>query len=59
MAKIWIEKDGKKKIEIAWSTLSANEEAEIIKAIDEHWDVLNKLIDDVFDGKEVRIKRIK
>lgn len=59
VAKIWIEKDGQKSIEVAWSTLSANEEAEIIKTIDKHWDELNKMIDDVFDGKKVRIKRIK
>lgn len=59
VAKIWIEKDGQKNIEVAWSSLSANEEAEIVKAIDKHWDELNKLIDDVFDGKKVRIKRIK
>ena len=59
VAKIWIEKDGQKNIEISWSTLSASEEAVIMKAIDEHWDELNKLIDDVFDGKKVRIKRIK
>jgi hypothetical protein len=59
VAKIWIEEDGKKKIEIAWSELSADEEAKIITAIDEHWEELNRLIDDVFAGKKIQIKRIK
>jgi len=59
VAKIWIEENGKKKIEVAWSELSTDEEAEVIKAIDEHWEELNKLIDDVFAGKKIKIKRIK
>ena len=59
VAKIWIEENGKKKIDIAWSLLSADEDAELIKAIDEHWDELNRLIDEVFAGKKIKIKRIK
>jgi hypothetical protein len=59
VAKIWIEENGTKKIEVAWSELSAAEEVEVIKAIDEHWEELNKLIDDVFAGKKIKIKRIK
>ena len=59
VAKIWIEENGLKKIEIAWSELNAAEEAEVLKAIDDHWDELNKLIDDVFAGKKIQIKRIK
>jgi hypothetical protein len=59
VAKIWIEENGEKKIEVAWSELGADEEAEVIKAIDEHWEELNNLIDDVFAGKKIKIKRIK
>ena len=59
VAKIWIEENGLKKIEIAWSELNATEEAEILKAIDDHWEELNQLIDDVFAGKKIQIKRIK
>ena len=59
VAKIWIEENGQKKIEIAWSELTADEEALIIEAIDKHWDELNRLIDDVFAGKKIQIKRIK
>lgn len=58
VAKIWIEKDGKKSIEIAWSVLNSDEEALVLNAIDDHWDELIKMIDDVFEGKKVRIKRI-
>ena len=59
VAKIWIEKNGQKDIEIAWSELSADEEAEIVKAIDDNWEELNRLIDEVFAGKKINIKRIK
>ena len=59
VAKIWIEEDGQKKIEVDWSELTADEEALIIKAIDTHWDKLNQMIDDVFAGKKIQIKRIK
>ena len=59
IAKIWIEKNGQKDIEIAWSELNAAEETEIIKAIDTPWIELNQMIDKVFEGKKVRIKKIK
>lgn len=59
VAKIWIEENGKKKIEIAWSELSPSEESEIITAIDEHWEEFNAMIDDVFAGKKIQIKKLK
>ena len=59
VAKIWIEENGQKKIEIAWSELSADEETLILETIDKHWEELNRLIDDVFAGKKIQIKRIK
>lgn len=59
VAKIWIEEGGKKKIEIAWSELSASEETLIMEAINAHWEELNKKIDDVFAGKKIKIKKIK
>ena len=59
VAKIWIEENGQKKIEIAWSELSSSEEAEIVNAIDKYWDELNQKIDDVFAGKKIRIKKFK
>ena len=59
VAKIWIEQNGEKKIEVAWSELTSSEEQMIIKAIDERWDEINRLIDQVFDGKKIHVKRIK
>ena len=59
VAKIWIKENGAKKIEVAWSELSASEEQMIVKAIDEHWNEINHLIDQVFDGKKIQVKRIK
>ena len=59
VAKIWIEENGEKKIEVAWSELTADEETLIIETIDKHWDELNRMIDDVFAGKKITIKRIK
>ncbi|MCQ2088115.1 MAG: hypothetical protein MJZ37_08665 [Bacilli bacterium] len=58
VAKIWIEENGEKKIEIDWSELSADEEADLIKVIDEHYDYINKCIDKVFNGQKVEILRI-
>ncbi len=59
VAKIWIEENGQKKIEVAWSELTADEETKILSAINDHWEELNRLIDDVFAGKKIQIKRIK
>lgn len=59
VAKIWIEKAGEKNIEIAWSELSAAEEAALISVIDKHWEELNHKIDLVFAGKKIQIKNIK
>lgn len=58
VAKIWIEEKGEKKIEVAWSELSADEEADIIRVIEKHYDYLNKCIDKVFKGQKVDILRI-
>ena len=59
VAKIWIERTGQKDIEIAWSELSSAEEDVIIQAIDENWEELNRKIDEVFEGKKIRVKKIK
>ena len=59
VAKIWIEENGLKKIEVAWSELTTADEEVIVKAIDEHWDELNHSIDMVFAGRKIRIKKIK
>ena len=42
VAKIWIERDGNKDIEIAESLLSAKDNAILVAAIDRHWEVLER-----------------
>ncbi|MBQ9185003.1 MAG: hypothetical protein IJ151_03945 [Bacteroidales bacterium] len=56
VAKIWIEENGQK-IEVAWSELDAADLAKIIDVIDKNWELFNKMIDDVFAGKKVAIKK--
>ncbi|MBR7068053.1 MAG: hypothetical protein IKI28_07020 [Bacteroidales bacterium] len=59
VAKIWIEENGEKKVEVAWSELAASDELLIISIIDKHWEEINLLIDQVFAGKKIQVKRIK
>ena len=58
-SKKWIEENGEKTIEIAWSELSADEETVILGAIENYWEILNKQIDDVFAGKKIKILTLK
>lgn len=42
VAKIWIESNGEKCVEIAYFSLSARDNQMLISAIDKHWDFINK-----------------
>ena len=55
VAKLWIERNGEKCIEVDWSTLTAQEEADIINTIDKNWETINQQIDKVFAGDKVTI----
>ena len=55
VAKIWIEKNGEKCIEVDWSTLNSIEEAKVIEIINSNWDTINQQIDKVFAGDKIRI----
>lgn len=57
VAKIWIEENGSKKIEVDWSELTSDDLSMIVEIIDQNWEMFNKMIDDVFAGKKVAIKR--
>lgn len=59
VAKIWIEENGQKKIEIDWSELSAKENEAIMKVIDDYYDEINDLINKVFAGEPTEIIRIR
>ena len=59
VAKIWIEKDGKRCIEVAKSELSTKDEKMIIQAIDRNWEYLNDQITRSFNGEKTTIKNIE
>ena len=59
VAKIWIESNGEKGIEIAESELSAKENKMIVDAIDRHWDLLNEQINKTFRGEKPNPKNIE
>lgn len=59
VAKFWIESNGQKCIEIAYSKLSAKENNAIIAAIDNNWDFINEQIDKTFAGKKTISKKLK
>ena len=58
VAKIWLEEDGKMKVEIEWSELSADENKAIIEIIEQNYQAINERIDRLFNGKKVDILRI-
>ncbi len=35
------------------------EEKTVLKVIDDNWEEFNKMIDDIFAGKKIKIKKIK
>jgi len=59
VAKIWIEENGQKKIEVCWSELNAKEEAKILEVIDKNWETINSMIDKVFAGESIDIIKIR
>ena len=58
VAKIWIERNGLKEIEIAESTLSSKEN-EMITALDKHWIFINEQITKTFKGEKTIVKNIE
>lgn len=59
VAKIWIESNGEKNIEIAYSELSTKENDKIIITIDKNWNYINDRISDIFNGKKIITKELK
>ena len=58
VAKIWIESNGAKCVEIAESELSAKENKMITDAIDKHWNLINDQITLTFRGEKTELKNI-
>lgn len=59
VAKIWIESNGAKCIEIAESSLSAKDNAMLVDAIDRHWTFLNNQISKTFRGEKTIVKNLE
>lgn len=59
VAKIWIESEGIKNVEIAYSSLSAKENEMLVSAIDCHWDFINDQISRTFRGEKTRIRNLE
>ena len=59
VAKIWIEKDGERCIEIADSTLTQKENKMIVQAISNNWDFINEQITRCFNGEKTTVKNIE
>lgn len=56
VAKIWIESNGHKCIEIAYSGLSAKENEMILSVLDANWDFINEQISRTFKGEKIKVK---
>lgn len=59
IAKIWIEQNGEKCVEIAESQLSAKENEMIVSSIERHWEFINDQITKTFRGEKTRVKNIE
>ena len=59
VAKIWMEKNGEKNIEIAYSELSSKDNDLLIEAIDRNWNFLNDQITKSFKGEKTVVKNIE
>ena len=54
VAKIWIESNGEKCIEIEESTLSSKENKMLVDAIDRHWEYINRQVTLTFLGEKTK-----
>ncbi len=59
VAKIWLERNGIKDIEIAESQLSPKDNSMIVSAIDKHWEFLNEQITRTFNGEKTRVRNLE
>lgn len=56
VAKIWIESNGNKCIEIAYSGLTTKDNEMLLSAIDKHWEFINDQISRTFRGEKTKVK---
>ena len=58
VAKIWIESNGEKCVEIAESILSAKDNKLLVDAINLHWEFINEQITKTFRGEKTEPRNI-
>ncbi len=58
VAKVWIESNGEKNVEIHDSILSTKENELLVKIIEDNWDYINAQITKSFDGEKTTPKEI-
>lgn len=59
VAKVWLESNGVKNVEIHESSLSTKENELLVKIIDDNWEYINEQMTKSFDGKKTQPKEIK
>ena len=59
VAKIWIERDGLKCVEVDYSELSTKENEMLVKAIEDNWEFLNEQITKSFNGEKTIMKNLE
>ena len=59
VAKIWIERNGEKCVEIAQSELSSKDNGMLVDAIERHWGFINEQITKTFNGEKTIVKNIE
>lgn len=59
VAKVWLESNGVKQVEVHESTLSTKENELLVKIIDDNWEYINEQITKSFEGKKTQPKEIK
>lgn len=58
-AKIWIEKDGVKNLEVAYNTLDNTTLKDILTRNDNNYDLVKKQVIDALSGNKVKIIKLK
>ena len=58
VAKIWIEKNGERCVEIAESKLSQKENKMLVEAISNNWEFINEQVSRCFNGEKTTVKNI-
>ena len=59
VAKVWMEMQGEKNVEIHESTLSQKENELLVRIINDNWDYINDQLTKSFNGEKTVVKEIR